>query len=251
MAVFLAHVETFCWRQGWDINGYITKLFLFMPEVLFWGLAGHAFFGRDLYVQAMSWSYWVTALVNVILQRIIREGPPNPSCAQINTNGAVGSFANPAWPIQLATHYIVLITVDRVYWRVRLGIGDALRLLLIFVVLPFVLVFSGNYSWHQALIGVGVGIGTGLYAAHEIIGFWMNRFADMCYSSWLFTTMGYQHPNSEIYGTVNRSMMHHHLYKQLPPEVRKPLKKLFRAFVPLHYPRTRAQQQQVDGPAGS
>ena len=184
--------DPFCWRAGWDVDGYFTKYFLFMPDVLFWGLAGFALYSRDIYVQLMCTSYWFTALVNVVLQYIVREAHPNPSCAQINVD-VIGSYANPPWPIQLAAHYITLLTVDRLHWGIRFGLPDLIRILLFMVVLPFVLVFSGNYTTAQAFIGLGVGIATGLYTAQEILCFWMHRFSTMCSSSIVYRYMGYRH----------------------------------------------------------
>lgn len=165
---YQAFITSLCYKDSLDWSGWVSWFFYTTPITLWWLLAGLAFYTKDCYVQLLSSSYWITAVTNIILQELIQERHPNVVC---NNSG----WGNPSFESQLAYHFMIMMLIHRLYWIGAVGILDVFRGFLLVVVVPIVLVVSGNYSIVQVLIGAIVGALTGLFASQAIYLFWIDR----------------------------------------------------------------------------
>jgi hypothetical protein len=188
---YAAHISSFCWRTGFDASGWFTFFVMFLPRGKWLGLMGFAFMEGDFYVQLLAWGYWLSWLVNVVLQNVFLEPQPNPTCAT--------GLGMPAFESQLATHLIVLLIGHYLLWRLPLGVFTILRAVLLGVAVPFVMVFSGNYTIGQTLAGVGVGAAVGLVQLMQLVFFWVDRIDALCGDGILRTWFGYRESITHLF----------------------------------------------------
>lgn len=156
-----------CYKESLDFGGYLTFICATTPITLWWLLAGLAFYTKDFYVQLLSSSYWVTAVASFVLQELIKQNHPHPDC-----NPGWGS---PAFEVQLAYHFMVLMLSHRLYWIGAVGLMDTFRGFMLVVLVPLVLILSGNYTFEQVAIGAVVGLFTGAASVQFIFLFWLDR----------------------------------------------------------------------------
>lgn len=190
-STYLPFVLSLCYKSGTDFNGYLTWFLYNMPITVWYLLSGLAWYSRDTYIQILSSSYWIAALGNYLIAFLTEELRPNPLC---NNQG----YGMPSWEAQLAYHFIVIMLAHRIFWIRALGLMDIMRGLILGLLIPFWLVFSGNYSLVQVILGAVVGLVTGAFTVQAVFLFWIDRFqiltAHPILNSW-----GYKHTIPAFY----------------------------------------------------
>lgn len=196
-ALFQAHVDPYCWRRDWDFSdGAVTGYLFAMPILMAVGLSFVAVYTRDLYMQLLASSYWISAAINTLLQYLFVQPPPHPEC--------LGGYGLPVWAIQLAAHQVILLAWHRSHWSIATGPVTFLRSLILMVLVPLALVISGNATTTQALVSLAVGILSGLLSALYIFGFWLDRLDLLCSSRILRDWLGYRHAITKFYALQQR-----------------------------------------------
>lgn len=164
---FGSFVTAYCYPSSFDWNGYVTWFFYTTPITVWWLLTGLAFYSRDCYIQLLSSSFWISAIVSFLLQELIRATHSN-AC---NNQG----LSNPSWETQIAWHFVIMMMCHRLLWIGAIGTWDILRGVYIAVFIPIWLVVSGNYTVAEVLIGAAVGIVVGAFTVQAIFLFWVDR----------------------------------------------------------------------------
>ncbi len=188
--MYNAITTSVCWQQGWDVDGWITWLFMSLPVYLWIALSGSAHARGDLYTQILNSSYWVAAVVNLALQSTILQAHPHPLC-----NPGAGS---PSWETHLCVHFVVMQLADYVFWRKPFGILTVLYGLFIGIAMPIVFVISGNNTLEQVLYGGLVGMGTALFTMHTVFVLLIDILPVLTARGSYLSQMGYyMHPQEQ------------------------------------------------------
>ena len=130
--------------------------------------SGYAFFTGFIYVQLLSSSFWLTFMASTTLQAIIARAVPHPSCNS-------SSWGNPSFETQLVYHYVAMLIVHRLYWRIPIGVMAIARAAALCVMLPILYVWSGNSTIAQVVFGALAGLLVGLLSTVSIYLFWLPR----------------------------------------------------------------------------
>ena len=100
---YATYLDSTCYRVGWDFQGYVTA---FTSTTSRWWRSISSWrwhlYSHDCYVQLLSSSYWIASAVTLLIQELVAQPPPNPSC---NNQG----FSNPAWEMVLAFQFVTIM----------------------------------------------------------------------------------------------------------------------------------------------
>lgn len=177
MPTFNSKVFEFCWRGSIPGGGALIALATYFPLTVWYFLSATAMSKRDIYYQLMASSYWLSAIVHVIISESLEVPRPNPWC---NNDG----WGTLGWEAQLAWHYIVMLAITRIANYVRTGhitiqtvLLDVARAAGVGIVIPFWLAYNGNYTAWQTIAGALTGTGVACFFALAFYLFFMDRLA--------------------------------------------------------------------------
>jgi hypothetical protein len=168
MPTYLSSPLSVCYLDGLDWNGKITWFVEMNPWLIWVCLSFVSVHSRDAYLQLLSSSYWVFAVIATVIQELAGQLPPHPEC-----NFAGKSM--PAWSVVLAFGIVTLMAVHKVVYFRRVSLAEVGQGLWLCVATPVVLGVSGNYSAAQILVGALVGVLVGAAVSAYVWLFWMER----------------------------------------------------------------------------
>ena len=144
--------------------------------------------------------FYVTFLGSVVLQAIVARSVPHPSCNN-------SSWGNPSFETQLVYHYVAMLLVHRLYWKIRISVLATLRAAAYCVLLPALYVWSGNSTIPSVVFGALAGLLIGLFSTVSIYLFWLPRIwvlADNPLVRFIGYTLDYSPPPSSIQQQASR-----------------------------------------------
>jgi hypothetical protein len=139
-----------------------------IPVSLWWSLHGIARATRSIYIQYIAACWWISLVVNVILQGIIAQPSPHPYCF-------VG-HANPPFGVQQLVQYMVQISMHRLYCKERIPIGSFTYEITVTSGMSVLYWWSGNFSVFQIACGALTGALLGLILSLLLYVFFVDRF---------------------------------------------------------------------------
>lgn len=162
----------FCYRGG-DVGRLVTYMAMWTPVFLWSSYTGFASYTRELYFVYQSHTWWVTAGVLYILRNLSEWNAPAPqaSCTSADVSG-------PSYVVALLAHYLLMLALDRVYWRRHVSRTEALAALVLTVSVPGVLLWSGSVGVPHVVQGALVGTSVALVCSYFLLFFFLYaRFA--------------------------------------------------------------------------
>ena len=173
MAVPDSDVVLICYQWGF-FGWLLVSAALVWGRGLWLGAAWFACRAGQLHVLALaatgvaSW-----ALQYTVATLLLHGTPPYPAC---NNNVR----AAPDLAVWLLYHYWTLATAHELYvGRVAWSWLRAARRLAEIILVPVVLVLSGNTTWAYAAAGAGFGVAVGILSALLLLVLWAPRFATL------------------------------------------------------------------------
>lgn len=181
-----------CYLEEADFGGALLLFFYTTPPVIWYMLIGVAFYSKQIYLQLLALTFYLSIAVSYVLQYIIAEKHPKTSC---NNQG----YANPAWEIQLVFSFVVCMLIHRIYWIRAVCLSDFLRGLILCVLIPLWLVLGKNYTIFQAVMGAMVGCLIAVFMSQAIYLIWIDRM-DVFIHMPIIRWFGYKN-NLSVYTT--------------------------------------------------
>jgi hypothetical protein len=212
MSGYSASIESLCYRGGAAGEAVVGFAF-YLPIAIFLGLNGYGFFSGAIYVLLLSTSFWLSFLGSVVLQAIIAHGVPHPSCNS-------STWGNPSFETQLIYHYVGMLLVHRLYWKLRIGVLAVVRAASFCVLLPILYVWSGNNTIPSVVFGALAGLLIGLLSTVSIYLFWLPRIwvlAENPILRWIGYTLEYSPPPAPAPTLSRNKKVARDIYLEPPP----------------------------------
>jgi hypothetical protein len=169
---------TYCYRWG-AVGSQLTYFIVWGPTLLWSAYGGYATNTREVYYLLTWMMWWITAGVVYILRQFSgwSESRPHPECTS-------DDFGGPSYSTSILAHYLVAMVFHQLYTGHLSSSFTNAWLLLLCIVVPVWLWYTGNASVAQLVQGAGIGSMSGTLFMFLLIFFLLPRFPFIVGETW-------------------------------------------------------------------